>query len=629
MVPGFCPPGNPPPDMSSRIPESVIEEVSSRASIVDVVGEHVRLKRKGQRLWGLCPFHNEKTPSFSVNEQRNLYHCFGCGESGNVYGFLMKNQGLSFPEAVRLLADKIGVHIPETNEDGAASARRRAQRELYFEATDLATRFYRASLLSGRYQAPLDYLESRGIDAETAERFDLGFAPAEWSALVDALGRRGVRGDTLEMAGLANSRRGGEGQIDRFRNRVMFPIVSLARRTLAFSGRTLDPEERAKYVNSPETPFYTKGRELFGLHVAHKDIRAEGSAVLVEGNFDVVSLHARGLGHVCAPLGTALTEHQARLLKRYTDRVVLLFDADSAGRAASRKALDVLLAADVPEVVLAELPDGTDPDDFVKSEGADALRKLIDGARPMLDLEIDAAIRPAAGRSDITAKRTAARAIGDLLGNVKSKLVRDTYISEAARRLEVDEAILREELRAGANPRRPTPRDEPPSPTVDLSVADEAPVAPLSYEEALLVEALAERPELLDVVYREQIHLVVRHLPLADFLERASVGWAEEGGPAFTDAIARCENLQLRTHLQAALVAEHGLSPDSCEAAFQDTVDRLKERWTVAEIRRVSEEEVRETDPDRQLELAKRQLQLQAYLRRFRGAAPPSLPNST
>lgn len=604
----------------------MIEEVSSRASIVDVVGEHVRLKRKGQRLWGLCPFHNEKTPSFSVNEQRNLYHCFGCGESGNVYGFLMKNQGLSFPEAVRLLADKIGVHIPETNEDSAASARRRAQRDLYFEATDLATRYYRATLKSGRHDAPLEYLKSRGIHGETAELFDLGFAPPEWSALVDALGRRGVRGETLEMAGLANSRRGGEGQIDRFRNRVMFPIVSLARRTLAFSGRTLDPEERAKYVNSPETPFYTKGRELFGLHVAHKNIRAEGAAVLVEGNFDVVSLHAHGLGHVCAPLGTALTEHQARLLKRYSDRVVLLFDADGAGRAASRKALDVLLGADVSEVLFAELPDGTDPDDFVRSEGADALRRVIDGARPMLDLEIDAAIRPAAGRSDITAKRTAARSIGGLLGNVKSKLVRDTYISEAARRLEVEEGVLREELRAGSLPHRPVEQppvpDLEPEPTVEL-------VAPLSYEEALLVEALAERSDLLDVVYREQIHLVLGNRALADFLECASVGWAEEGGPAFTEAIERCENEQLRTRLRAALVEEHGLSPESCEAAFQDTVDRLKERWTVAEIRRVSEEEVRETDPDRQLELAKRQLQLQTYLRRFRGAAPPSLPNST
>ena len=600
----------------------MIDEVSSRVSIAEVVGEHVRMTRRGNRLWGLCPFHNEKTPSFSINEQRNLYHCFGCGESGNAYGFLMKNQGLSFPEAVRLLADKLSIDIPDTHEDTAASAKRRAERELYFEATDLASRFYRATLKSGRHQEPIDYLKSRGIDEETAEAFDLGFAPAEWSALVDALGRRGVQAKTLEMAGLANSRRSGSGQVDRFRNRVMFPIVSLARRTLAFSGRTLDPEERAKYVNSPETPFYTKGRELFGLHVAHKNIRAEGAAVLVEGNFDVVSLHAKGLGHVCAPLGTALTEHQARLLKRYSDRVVLLFDADGAGKAAAKKALSVLLAADVPEVVFAELPEGSDPDDFVHQEGPDALRRLIEKARPMLDLEVDAAIRPAAGRSDISAKRTAARTVGDLLGNVRSKLVRDTYIAEAARRLEVEESVLREEMRAGSAPRRPEPRPQAAEPAPMPEMPAEEPVPPFSYEESLLVEALAERPDLLEVVYREQIHLVIGNLPLAEFLEESSVRWVEEGSPEFGEAIETCANIGLRSKLQAALVEEHGLASDSCEEAFHDTVNGMKKRWTVAEIRRVSEEQRSEEDFDRQLELQARQEQLLKYLSTFQGASP-------
>lgn len=617
--------------MSSRIPESVIDEVSSRASIADVVSEHVRMKRKGNRLWGLCPFHNEKSPSFSVNESRNLYHCFGCGASGNAFGFLMRNQGLSFPEAVRLLADKVGVEIPDSTEDSSTAARRRAERELYFEATDLASRYYRAVLKSGKYSEPQEYLKTRGIDDDTAERFDLGFAPPEWSALVDALGRRGVPSKTLEMAGLANGRKQGDGHVDRFRNRVMFPIVSLARRTLAFSGRTLDPEERAKYVNSPETPFYTKGNELFGLHVAHKNIRTEGAAVLVEGNFDVVSLHAKGLGHVCAPLGTALTEHQARLIKRYSDKVVLLFDADDAGRNAARKALGTLLAADVPQVLLAELPDGQDPDDFVHREGADALRRLIDTARPMLDVEMDAAIRPAAGRGDASAKRAAARSIGALLQNVRSKLVRDTYLSEAARRLEVEESVLREEVRASAGPKRrtPAPQPEPAAETAEAVATSgggafdipEEPVAPLSKHEQVLVEALAEKPELLEVVYREQIHLVVGNRQLSEFLERASVNWTEEGTPPFADAVHTCDNAALKQHLQAALVAEHGLSPDDCIDAFESTVKALKVTWIHAEMRRISESQ-RSASFDEQIELAKRTAELNEYLRRFRGAAP-------
>ncbi|MFT6397042.1 MAG: DNA primase [Bradymonadia bacterium] len=615
--------------MSSRIPESVIDEVSSRVSIADVVGEHVRLKRKGNRLWGLCPFHNEKSASFSVNESRNLYHCFGCGASGNAYGFLMRNQGLNFPEAVRLLAEKVGVEIPDSTEDSASAARRRAERELYFEATDLAVRYYRAVLKSGKFSEPLEYLKTRGIDDETAERFDLGFAPPEWSALVDALGRRGVNSKTLEMAGLANGRRQGDGHVDRFRNRVMFPIVSLAMRTLAFSGRTLDAEERAKYVNSPETPFYTKGKELYGLHVAHKNIRAEGAAVLVEGNFDVVSLHAKGLGHVCAPLGTALTEHQARLIKRYSDRVVLLFDADDAGRNAARKALGTLLTADVQQVLLAELPDGQDPDDFVHREGPDALRKLIDKARPMLDVEMDAAIRPAAGRGDASAKRAAARSIGDLLQNVSSKLVRDTYITEAARRLEVEEAVLREELRASGSPKRraaaqaPEASPEPVEASNDGGSFDvpEEEVAPLSQHEEVLVEALAEKPELLEVVYREQIHLVIGNQHFSDFLERASVNWTEEGTPPFAEAVEACENIALKRNLQAALVADHGLTPEDCETAFEDAVKALKVNWIHAEMRRISESQ-RSADYDEMLELAKRHAELTEYLRRFRGAAP-------
>ena len=263
--------------MGARIPEGVIDEIAARARIVEIVGDYVRLTRRGNRYLGLCPFHSEKSPSFHVNAERNLYHCFGCGASGNVYGFLMRHDGLSFPEAVRKVAERVGVVIPEGEQETEASRALRAERELYFEATALAQRYFRAVLTSGRFDAPAAYLRERGIDDETAEAFGIGYAPAQWSSLVDALGKRGVSMPVLEKAGLAMRRREGDGYYDRFRDRVMFPVVSLATKVLAFSGRTLDPNERAKYVNSPETEFYTKGNELFGLHLAHRAIRQEGA----------------------------------------------------------------------------------------------------------------------------------------------------------------------------------------------------------------------------------------------------------------------------------------------------------------------------------------------------------------
>lgn len=572
--------------MGSRIPESIIDEVGSRSSIVDVVGEHVRLKRKGARYWGLCPFHGEKTPSFTVNPDRNLYHCFGCGASGNVFGFLMRHDGLSFPEAVRRLAEKAGVEIPESGEDSEVARARREKRDIYFEATELAQRYYRAVLKSGRYPEPLRYLEARGIDADTAEAFGLGYAPPDWSALIDAVGKKGITSATLEMAGLAQPRRESSGHIDRFRNRVMFPIVSLAKKVLAFSGRTLDDEERAKYVNSPETEFYTKGRELFGLHIAHRGIRAEGSAILVEGNFDVVSLHARGLNNVCAPLGTALTDRQAALLKRYTDRVILLFDGDSAGRAAAEKALSVLLAADVPEVLLVSLPDGTDPDDIVRRDGVDALRRHLDGARPMLEVCIDDAIRPAAGRADITAKRAAADEVARLLQPLRNPMLRNAYISEAARRLELDEKQFVHHVRSAPVDRPPSRFEEEPSVAAE---PEAAPVRPLDALESTLVEVLAERSELLEIVYREEIHHVIPHPELAPFIERAAVDWTEQGGPSFTDAVNQLENASLRKAVTAALVADHGLSDAHPEDVFYDTTTALKIRWIKREHARVSE----------------------------------------
>ena len=608
--------------MVARIPDNVVDEVKARASIVDIVGEYVRLKRKGARYLGLCPFHNEKTPSFSVNAERNLYHCFGCGASGDVIGFLRQHDGLSFPEAVRKLADRLGIAVPESHEDDATARARAREKDRYFEATRYASEFFRRQLTTPSGKQARQYLADRGIDEQTAEAFELGFAPGEWGALVEAAGRSGISSKSLENAGLAMARNSGEGHYDRFRNRVVFPIVNLSRRVLAFSGRTLDPEERAKYINSPETPYYTKGRELFGLHVAHRSIREAGYAVLVEGNFDVVSLHARGLTNVCAALGTALTEQQARLVRRYSERVVLLFDADSAGRKAARKALDMLLAADVPDVRYCRLPDGTDPDDFVQSHGADALRELIEKAPSMLDVVLDETIRPVAGKADLAGKRRAIDEIAALLAPIPNTLIRDGYVAEAARRLELDGASLKRHVSRGGGrlAREPMPESPP-------ELADEAPTEPdvvLDKHESVLLDALARRPALLETVYREQTHHLVGDERLQDFIEQVAVTWTLDGGP---DVVAAAEALEpgpLRRALTGALVTEHAIADDRVDEVFADTTRTMKIRWMTAEMRRISERLRATQDPEAVELLMKRQSELNHWLNDLRRTANPA-----
>ncbi len=605
-----------------RIPEDVVDEVLARASIVDVIGDYVKLQKRGTRFLGLCPFHNEKSPSFSVNAERNLYYCFGCQASGNTVGFLMKHDGLAFPEAIRRLAERVGVTIPESSDEDPARARqRREQRQSYQETMAMAARWFLGELWSGRHKAPLAYLQERGIDEATAKRFGLGFAPAGWSGLVDEAGRRSLAMADFVDAGLVVQRDGGGGYYDRFRNRVMFPVIDLSKKVLAFSGRTLDDEERAKYVNSPETAYYTKGDHLFGLHAAQKSIREHGHAVLVEGNFDVVSLHAQGITTACAALGTALTERQARLLRRFTERVVLLFDGDRAGRAAARKALDVLMAVDMPEVVYAALPDGTDPDDFVRSQGPDALRDIIDRARPMLDVCVDEALAGAVGHADAATKRAAADAVAELLAPVRNRIVWRDVLADASRRLEIEERELARYVRE-ATSRRRSPRDNemPPPPSFDEPEVDE--VDPLDVDEALLLELLAARPSFLQTIHVQHVHHILRHGEFARLVERVAEGWARGSTATVVDAVAALGDDPLARVLRPVLAREATVPEQRLDEAFDDTLAKLKLRWIDAETR-VVEEEIRRLESasrfDDAIALYERQQELLRWRHALRG----------
>ena len=319
-----------------RIPEETIQAVRDRTDLVDLIGRHVTLKKRGASHWGLCPFHDEKTPSFHVRPDRGFYHCFGCGESGNAFDFLIRHDNLTFPEAVRALAGQLGIEVPETGggEPGLV--------ERLVAATKLAQDLYREALASPAGAAARRYLAERGLDAEATERFGIGLAPDRWDAVTGALARARIPAELGVRAGLLKERESG-GHYDLLRNRVTFPIQDARGRVLGFGGRALGAEQQPKYLNSPETPVFHKREALYGLPFALEPIRRADRVVVVEGYFDCIALNRAGLPEAMATCGTALGDEHARALLRRTRNVVLLFDGDEAGQRAALRALEVLL----------------------------------------------------------------------------------------------------------------------------------------------------------------------------------------------------------------------------------------------------------------------------------------------
>lgn len=377
------------------IDQATIEDIRSRTSIVGLIAETVKLARRGRSHVGCCPFHNERTPSFYVHEERGFFHCFGCRESGDAVAFVQKINGMSFPEAVRLLASRVGITIEET---AGPSDEQRSQREAELGALGLAATFFEKMLAEHPSRvAAHQELERRHVGETAVKSFRLGYAPDEWSALADFFRFHGVSPNIAERVGLLVPRERG-GYYDRFRSRLMFPIFDREGRVVAFSGRILEDRhgkvdtETGKYVNSPETAHFKKGASVYGLHQARAAIRELDQAVVVEGNFDVVSLHAAGIRNVVAPLGTAFTEAQAQALRRFSPNIVLLFDGDDAGERATDKALETVRSAKL-SARAATIPRGLDPDELVRAEGADGVRRVIAGAVGLLEHVVSVALR--------------------------------------------------------------------------------------------------------------------------------------------------------------------------------------------------------------------------------------------
>lgn len=412
------------------IPDRVIEEIRDRVDIVDVIGEVVPLKKRGKNWIGLCPFHPEKTPSFNVTPDKQMYYCFGCQAGGNIFTFLMEIERLDFPSAVRALAERTGVEIPaepaEAGPDPFAPLR---------HAHRLAAEFYHRRLLEADDASTArEYLAARGVDRAQWETFLLGWAPESWDALMHEAARQGLGDPLLLEAGLAARSDKTGGVYDRFRGRVQFPIRALGGEVVGFSGRRLDDEE-PKYLNSPDTPVFAKGRMLFNLDLARGAIRRAGAAIVVEGNFDVVSLHTAGFPNVVAPLGTSLTEEQTRILRRYTGTAYLAYDGDAAGERAAFRAGDVLLAAGVA-VRVVPMPATQDPDALVRALGHAAFEERLQAAADLIDAKV-AVIRERVDLGDVVRKRRAIQRLVESVVRVPDAMTRALYLDKIASELHV------------------------------------------------------------------------------------------------------------------------------------------------------------------------------------------------
>jgi DNA primase len=570
------------------IPDDVIAQIRDAADIVAVIGEHVQLRRAGTSFKGLCPFHGEKTPSFNVVPAKQFFHCFGCQKHGDVFSFVMELEGKSFVEVAEQLAGRFGITIPRIEEPPEVQ-RARVERLRMLEINKLAAAFYRELLLDAKRGEPgRAYLARRGVTTETAERFQLGYAPAEWGALADHLKARRADLEVAVKLGLIAHRPRTSGFYDRNRDRLVCPVIVPGGDIVGFSSRLVgaptpspDGSEPPKYINSPESAVYKKGKLLFGLAQARDAMHARKRAVLVEGNFDVISLHQAGFTEVVAPLGTALTPEQVQVLKRFADRIVLLYDGDRAGYNATMHALQQCAEADVEVLVTARpgnaraggagssasggapagLTEGVDPDSLIASGGAALLRDAIDRALGGIEFFIFEVWGKAAANNEGARARALTEA-ARLIGKIANPIKRDLIVGTLAAAMNVDEKVVRAAAARGGpqnhdhhpspgstgpsrsgpggpsrsgpggppgpgagSPRAPAPHPNAPSPQQEAATsATGGPVALLPTEELEVIALLADHPVLIATAEADKAFWLLTDARLRDMYSRAREG---------------------------------------------------------------------------------------------------------
>jgi DNA primase len=564
------------------IPDDIINRIRERADIKEVVEAHLSLTKAGQHFKGLCPFHSEKTPSFTVSPSRQMFHCFGCGTGGNVFTFMMKMDGLTFPAAVRALGEKVGILVEEKTASPAARQRTEQRERLLGLHQAVADLFHRTLLSDPAAEPARVYLDDRGISSATIERFGIGFAPPAWEWLGKAMSKTGWKAEDLAVSGLIVARdsagRGvGEvaGYYDRFRGRVLFPIRDLQKRVIGFGGRVLDNSE-PKYLNSPETPLFSKGRTLYALEAAREGMARLDHVVVVEGYFDAVSLHQAGLTNVVATLGTALTEEHVELIRRFTRRVVLLFDPDAAGVRAALRTMDLFLGSGL-SVKVGSLPQGDDPDTFIRTRGVEAFVELVGRAPSLLEFAVQGSLKSGL-QGGVDDRVRCVEEVLALLQKLSNPVEKSAALRHVADQLGMDEKVLLERFRmlprrGGAMPAAATPAS---AGAKDLLLPkDEQVLVHLLVHNALSAEMLAQlfADDFTDLRARHLVALVLQAVAqeegqAMDGLTRTLEAAADD---PFCGGIARALSL-------------NELPYDDAGAAFRESLKALKLRRIGSEI---------------------------------------------
>jgi DNA primase len=581
-----------------RLPQSFIDDLHLHADIVQVVGEVVSLKRSGATWKGLCPFHGEKTPSFHVNREKGFFHCFGCGVGGDVIKFLELHEKLSFTEAVRMLAGRFGLPVPEASDDtGGTSA---AEREALLKIHEVAAAWFREQLATPAAGRVRVQLADRGIAERTISELGLGYAPSSREALKTHLLANGFETSLLLRGGLVMQRDGGE-IVDRFRGRLMIPICRDAGSVVAFGGRAIEADQQPKYLNSPETPIYSKSRTLYGLNLSKPAIRKLNYAVLVEGYFDYAQLVQAGISPVVASCGTALTPQQAQLLRRFTSKVVLSFDPDAAGQTAAVRSCEMLVGEGF-DVNVAVLPPGADPDTFVQRQGRDAYMALLKESVPYLQFLLDRA----AASKDLTTeegRRTFLHEMLEVAARIPDAAARDQFADRLAHKARITEEVVRTEIRKAAGGRKTSLPDRATSPVGPLKTAERGLIWALVHD-AAGVRGLLDELEDQD-------------------LEQLAAGPVVEAARALQDVpdesfpSALIERLNDRLARQVTSVAAETAAPapaadciralkllryDRERAALQREIDQLRDEGTAASATLIEQLYDRKVDLKRRIE---------------------------
>ena len=505
--------------------QETVEQVAAASDIVAVISSYFPLKRAGTEFRALCPFHQEKTPSFFVNPSKQSYYCHGCGAGGAVFQFLMQYENIDFPESVRRLASRAGIAIiveELSEEEEAKQSLRKRLLRLHFEASA----WFHSNLLRTKAAAHArSYLTSRGVNIETAKRWQIGYAPKTWDSLVHWATASRFTKEELTASGLAKLREEGNPRsrlFDRFRDRLMFPIHNDFGEVVAFSGRVLDPNASGgKYVNSPETPLFSKGNLLFGLHQSKRFIANARQAIVLEGQLDLITTFEAGIQNVVAPQGTALTARQAALLHRFADEVVLFFDSDAAGQKAAERALEVLFAAGL-QVKMGEMPPGEDPDSLIRKSGSDAFRARVESAEDFFDFQVNHKL--SATESKTTAWRVAfARKISQFISLVPDLILRDTLISRLSIRLTIPRETLQQMVRSsGSQIQGRTLTEEVVTPQASMP----------RHDLAVICKAALVVPDLLKEIRQQPWRSVLEHVEGAELVSKIFASALEPGEPA-------------------------------------------------------------------------------------------------